>query len=282
MLIKAKVYPYDVCIIGGMGPLATAELFSRTVLYTDARADAEHVSLCVLNSPRIPDRSDFILSQEGYSTAKLSIPRITDKSDFFFSHESALTAGLTPPLSPLKAIKKEIRAAKKLHCHSFAVACNTAHCFYKVFEGVRGMKFINTVKETARYAALAYPDKRLCVLATLGTVKSDIYNTLSYGNSVFSYPSADTNEAIMSLIRKIKSGAMSVREDSAALLGRLCLEFDVKETVFILGCTELSVILPCFKELNVVDSTDVLAGCIISAGKKRFNRETFKLKTELF
>ncbi len=144
------------------------------------------------------------------------------------------------------------------------------------------MKFINTVKETVSYAAHVYPEKTLCVLATLGTVKSDIYNTLSYGNSKITYPCADTNEAIMSLIRKIKSGATSVREDAAALVGRLCFEFDVKETVFILGCTELSVISPCFKELTVVDSTDVLAGRIISAGKKRFNRETFKLKTEFF
>ena len=34
---------YKLGIIGGMGPLATAELFRRIVLKTDAATDQEHI-----------------------------------------------------------------------------------------------------------------------------------------------------------------------------------------------------------------------------------------------
>lgn len=52
---------FDVGIIGGMGPAATAELFRRIVLYTFAQTDQEHIKLYILNDPTIPDRTDYIL-----------------------------------------------------------------------------------------------------------------------------------------------------------------------------------------------------------------------------
>ena len=36
---------YKLGIIGGMGPLATSELFRRIVLKTDAKFDREHIKL---------------------------------------------------------------------------------------------------------------------------------------------------------------------------------------------------------------------------------------------
>ena len=245
---------FDVAVIGGMGPLASAELYRRTVLYTNSKKDADHLRLCLLSNPRIPDRSDFIIAKEGKER--------------------------TP--SPLNAIKQQIKAAKRLHCRYFAVACNTAHYFYEDFLRIRGITFINTVKETVEYAAYAYPEKTLCVLATLGTVKADVYRTHAPKGSKLHYPSNDTNEKIMRLIKDIKSGKKAFQCNPKALISDLKEEFDTEKTVFILGCTELSLVKDAFRDLTAVDSTDVLAGRIISVCKKRFNTERFKLKASFF
>ena len=48
-------------IIGGMGPLATADLFTRIINLTDAQKDAEHIHILIDNNPHIPDRTSAIL-----------------------------------------------------------------------------------------------------------------------------------------------------------------------------------------------------------------------------
>ena len=48
-------------IIGGMGPMATADLFLKLIQMTDAARDAEHIHIIVDNNPKTPDRTDAIL-----------------------------------------------------------------------------------------------------------------------------------------------------------------------------------------------------------------------------
>ena len=81
MFFKPKSAPFDVCIIGGMGPAATAELMRRTVLYTEAKADAHHASVCVFNAPHTPDRSEYILSGEIFPKGK-SFLRIRENKTY--------------------------------------------------------------------------------------------------------------------------------------------------------------------------------------------------------
>ena len=246
--------PFDVSVIGGMGPLSTAELFRRVVLYTDAKCDSEHVSLCVFNDPSTPDRSGFILSKD--------------------------TKERTP--SPLKTIKRQIRMAKRLRCRYFCIACNTAHYFSEDFEKVKGIRFINAVRDTVSYAVKAYPDRRLCVLATEGTVRADIYRKNAPKDVKIRYPSADTRRAVTELIRDVKSGKSIDKRNPEALIYRLRKEFNADKTVFILGCTELSLAFRSVCDITVLDSMDVLAASMISAAKKEFNTEKFPLKTDFF
>lgn len=48
-------------IVGGMGPLATAELFRKLILLTKADKDSEHIHILIDNYPQIPDRAAAIL-----------------------------------------------------------------------------------------------------------------------------------------------------------------------------------------------------------------------------
>ena len=49
-------------IVGGMGPLATCDLFRKIVEVTDAKSDQEHVRVCIDNNTEISDRTAAILS----------------------------------------------------------------------------------------------------------------------------------------------------------------------------------------------------------------------------
>ena len=44
-------------ILGGMGPLATADLFRKITLLTDAACDNEHIRVYIDSNARIPDLS---------------------------------------------------------------------------------------------------------------------------------------------------------------------------------------------------------------------------------
>ena len=49
-------------ILGGMGPLATADLFRKITLLTDAARDNDHIRVYIDSNARIPDRTAAILS----------------------------------------------------------------------------------------------------------------------------------------------------------------------------------------------------------------------------
>ena len=51
-------------IIGGMGPLATADLFKKIVINTKASTDQEHIKILIDNNTEIPDRTSAIIHNE--------------------------------------------------------------------------------------------------------------------------------------------------------------------------------------------------------------------------
>ena len=48
-------------IIGGMGPLATADLFEKIVGHTKAACDQEHLHVVIDSNTNIPDRTAALL-----------------------------------------------------------------------------------------------------------------------------------------------------------------------------------------------------------------------------
>ena len=60
-------------ILGGMGPLATADLFKKIVLLTKAGCDNDHIRIYIDDNAQIPDRTTAIL--EGGADP---VPAMTD------------------------------------------------------------------------------------------------------------------------------------------------------------------------------------------------------------
>ena len=49
-------------ILGGMGPLATADLFEKITLLTKAETDRDHIRVYIDSNTNIPDRTAAILN----------------------------------------------------------------------------------------------------------------------------------------------------------------------------------------------------------------------------
>ena len=78
-------------ILGGMGPLATADLLRKIVLVTRAEKDGDHVRVYIDDNPRIPDRTAAILGgdAEGCFRRLLSDAQLLERSGCRLRHDTA-------------------------------------------------------------------------------------------------------------------------------------------------------------------------------------------------
>ena len=147
---------YDLGIIGGMGSKATATLFDLIVDNTLALKDQEHLDIVVLNKASFPDRTKSIL------TGKVELLETQ--------------------------LKETVKQLNGLGVKNIAIPCNTTHFLFNDLQAVSNANIINMVQKTLEYVALSGATKKVCVLGTLGTVESKIYEAFNvFGLEVF-YP----------------------------------------------------------------------------------------------
>ncbi len=125
-------------ILGGMGPLATADLFRKIVLMTDASCDNDHIRVFIDSNAQIPDRTRAIL--EG---------------------------GEDPVPQMLSALEN----LEKCGASCVIMPCNTAHYFIDRLREHTSLPFINMLQVTAERCAERFPGKTAGVWGTTGTTK---------------------------------------------------------------------------------------------------------------
>lgn len=192
-------------IIGGMGPLATAELFRLIVEMTDSADDAGHIRIFIDNNTSVPDRTRAI-------------------------------RGLGP--SPVPAILESARGLVSLGAQILLIPCNASHCFYDEIAAGTDAVVLNMPELTAQELA-DRGIKKAGLLAAEGTVLGGIYQKyLSLRGIETVIPDADGQRAVTGLIY---DGVKAGRADHDAHAFQAVLD-DMyargAETV-ILGCTEL-------------------------------------------
>lgn len=216
-------------IIGGMGPAATADLFTRVVNMTDVDTDQEHMNITILNDPTIPDRTSFILGKDG---ARSFVPRLQQL-----------------------AIDLE-----GMGCDILVMPCNAAHAKHEEIAGVlKDSQLLNILRETARMAS----SLDCCcagILATDGSIESGAYQQAFQDSLMTSIvPDANDQRIVMSAIYDyVKAGCRAPE----GMLDPVCDDLIAKGAdCLILGCTELSLLgIPkVYKGVPVIDSMDALA-----------------------
>ncbi|KDR95790.1 aspartate racemase [Peptoclostridium litorale DSM 5388] len=213
-------------ILGGMGPLATVDLFKKVVMMTNATCDQEHIHQIIDNNSQIPDRTLHILGQGEDPTPHL------------------------------------VESAKRLEsmgAEFIIMPCNTAHYFYDRIVGNIRIPFLNMVESTAQFILDELGDgSKVGLLATDGTCQSGVYDKCFASSGVnLLKPDKSSQRLVMDFIYGIKEGKdISARMIYNAMEG-------LKEQgveVFILGCTELSYAMDEYGlEGNFVDPLSIVA-----------------------
>ncbi len=223
-------------IIGGMGPLATADVFKKIITNTCAKSDQEHIRVLIDNNTQIPDRTQAILHG-----GKNPVPQLI---------KSAIS---------LWAMGAQI----------LVMPCNTAHYFYSQVQKNVDIPVLNMIELTCE-GLKKRNIKKVALLATEGTVNSGIYQKVLKEKEIeFILPDSCEQKTITDLIYKgVKSGNKDF--DISGVKNALDNMMEKGAQVLILGCTELPVAMEMYKlDYPVCDPTLELArGAIIAAGGK--------------
>ena len=197
-------------ILGGMGPLATADLFRKIVTMTKADSDNEHIRIFIDNNAAIPDRTAAIL------------------------HGGK---------DPTEEMVSALRNLEKCGADCIIVPCNTAHYFIPRLQEMTDTPILNMLEISARESAARFPGKKGAILATTGTLSTGLYNkALAAAGVEAVVPDEAQQKTLMYLIYDVVKASRPLSE-SAELWAKLLDELrDRGADFFILGCTELPIL----------------------------------------
>lgn len=216
-------------IIGGMGPEATADLFRKIIISTNAKHDYEHIHILIDNNTSIPDRTAAIMN----------------------GGESPL------PQMLLSADRLVGQGADFL-----AIGCNTAHYFYNELSDNISVPILNMVEITIN-TIISQKIHAVGILGTFATLKTGLYDHLDKYNIKLIKPDNKGEAAVMDMIYNgIKGGHMNY--DTVSV--RSCLDkmIDQGAEKFILACTELPLAFHNYHlDYPVIDPTMELARAVI-------------------
>lgn len=217
-------------ILGGMGPMATVDLFRKIVSMTAADSDSEHIHILIDNDTSIPDRTDAILNGGE---------------------------------SPVPYIVASAQRLEAMGADLLVMPCNTGHYFHKEISESCSVPLLSMPDETA---AAVKKTGLSCVglLASDGSVKSDFLDRAfdKYGIGVIR-PDEATQKAVMHLIYdEVKAGLTPCPERLFPALDAMA---DMGAEGFVLGCTELPLAFEGVTGYRFIDPTSILAAAAIRA-----------------
>ena len=219
-------------ILGGMGPLATADLFQKIVLLTKADTDRDHIRVYIDSNANIPDRTAAILS------------------------------GGEDPVPEMSSALRHLEACG---ADCIIMPCNTAHYFLPRLQAMTEIPFLSILTAAAEACKAQFPGKTVEILATRGTLAADLYQkALAQAGVPYLIPDAPAQDALMRVIYdgvKAGKGPDSYRADFLTVLEQMSAG---GAEVFLLGCTELPLAAESLKiTLPTVDPTAELAKAAI-------------------
>ena len=197
-------------ILGGMGPLATADLFRKLVLLTSAGSDNAHIRTYIDSNCHIPDRTAAILSGGA---------------------------------SPLPEMLSALRNLEACGASCIIMPCNTAHYFLPALQKQTQIPFISMLDATAKACAARFPGKTAAILATRGTLQTGLYDAALRAQGVaFLVPDEAQKDELMRLIYDVVKASRPLAPELPAWQSLLD-ELRVRGAdYFILGCTELPIL----------------------------------------
>ncbi len=223
-------------VLGGMGPLATADFLAKLALATPARVDQEHIPVLVYGNCGTPDRTAAALAQGA---------------------------------SPVPCLLRGAAFLAGQGVAAIAMPCNSAHCWYDEVAASVDKPVLHIVDACVDLLQRRRADaQRVGVLSTEGTARMGIYpRRLQQRGLQALVPTArEFAELVTPGIAQVKAGqlapAAALFEQAAARL------IERGAQAVILGCTEI----PLGMQRQIVhspglyiDSTEALVQAVLAA-----------------
>lgn len=221
-------------VLGGMGPLATADFLRKLVKKTEASVDQEHIPVLLYGDCTTPDRTASIV-------------------------------GAGP--SPLPQLLEGIRFLNQAGARAICIPCNSAHCWFDEMQAASAAPLIHIVRASAQQIRRKNPAARTVgVLSTFGTHRMRIYRqTLDEMGYAVVTPTDDEFETLVSPgIAMMKANDWAGAEAAYEKASRLLTARGAEITV--LGCTEIPFGMERQYRANptkFVDSNDALVDAVL-------------------
>ena len=221
-------------VLGGMGPLATADFLAKLVKLTAAQTDQAHIPVLLYGDCTTPDRT----------------ANITGKGP-----------------SPLPQLMEGIAFLNQAGVQAICIPCNSAHCWYDDLANASKVPVFHIVRASAgQVRKKMLKAKRVGVLSTFGTHQMGIYrNTLENMDFEVIAPTDDEFTTLvspgiaLSKANKLPEAEVVFAQAAARLRER-------GAEIIILGCTEIPLGMRQQYEANpglFVDSNVALARDVV-------------------
>ncbi|MEE8265484.1 MAG: amino acid racemase [Acidiferrobacterales bacterium] len=222
-------------VLGGMGPLATADFLRKLVAATPAERDPEHIPVIVYSVPQIPDRVDPILRGRGDS--------------------------------PLPAMVEGIRTLEAAAVDYIAIPCITAHHWYDDLVRAANVPIIHIAQATCTALKQRGAGADVGLLATAATLRSGFFRThlQASGYQVVVPAQQDMAQLLLPAIACVKRNELT---PALELLTRAIDHLLAREVdTIVLACSELPVAFeraPPDLAAHCVDTLAALARACVS------------------
>lgn len=223
-------------VLGGMGPLASAQFMLRLTLLTPAARDQEHIPAILWSDPRVPDRT-----------------------------RNRLDSGA----DPLPWLLHGIAGLRRAGCGAIAIPCNTAHGWFDAMQAAAGVPILHIVDAAAtELRRLGVAPGTIGVMGTQATLDMRLYqDRLQHLGWDCIIPSGEEmDRCVTPAIAQVKANRVAeAYAPLAAVANRLA---ERGATAVVLGCTEIPLGIQAGPQdallVPMVDTIDALARAAIA------------------
>lgn len=216
-------------ILGGMGPMATVDLFQKIVKMTPASTDQEHHRILIYNNPKIPSR---------------------------------MAAGLGKGESPLPALIQSALCLEQAGADFLIMPCHTAHIWFEEIQAKIRIPILSLIETTANYVEkhVPYLSGKILLLGSQATLEHGLYQRAFQSRGLeLHIPSQNEQYMIEAIIQQVK--ASSLDPSFLTPLNNLLHHYYEKGIIALLGgCTEIPLLFPqLHSTMKMLDPTIMLA-----------------------
>jgi aspartate racemase len=221
-------------VLGGMGPLASAQFMVRLTLLTPAARDQDHIPTVLWSDPRVPDRNKG--RQDGGP-------------------------------DPLPFLLRGIAGLRRGGCGAIAIPCNTAHGWYEEMQAEAGCPILHIVDAAAaELRRLGIASGTIGVMGTQATLDMRLYQDRlgRLGWDCLTPTSDEMQRLVSPAIALVKANRVA---DAYPPLAEVVGSLAVRGAAAVLGCTEIPLGLQAGPAetlgATLVDTIDALARAAI-------------------